>query len=152
MLIAFIPHGVAFVLQTSLISSHLAGKPLSRISSCQSSVFSLMYISFGTILASGGRDGSIKMWDAISGVGLAEVKEAHSDSVRGMACDSSGRLLVTASADMSVKIWQQVLRIMSCSIPSFVSFNLSHLSVRYSSSVAAALFSGVAATKSWHIG
>ena len=72
-----------------------------------------MYISFGTILASGGRDGSIRMWDAISGAALAEVKEAHSDSIRGMSCDSTGRKLVTASADMSVKIWQQVLLTLS---------------------------------------
>jgi WD40 repeat protein len=73
-----------------------------------------MYISFGTILASGGRDGSIRMWDATSGAGLAEVQEAHADSIRGMTCDSTGRVLVTASADMSVKIWQQVSLSLVC--------------------------------------
>lgn len=68
-----------------------------------------MYISFGTMLASGGRDGSIRIWDASSGVGLAELMGAHSDSVRGMACGGTGRLLATASADMSIKVWHEVL-------------------------------------------
>jgi WD40 repeat protein len=86
----------------------LAGARLFRIGSCQTAVLCLMYISFGTMLASGGRDGSIKIWDATTGAGLSEVISAHSDSVRGMACDSSGQLLVTASADMSVKVWKQV--------------------------------------------
>ena len=76
-----------------------------------------MYISAGTMLATGGRDGSMKVWDAITGVGLAEVIGAHSDSIRGMACDSNGLSLVTASADMSVKLWQQVLPTLPYSIP-----------------------------------
>ena len=120
--------------------------PLFRVATGQTAVFSLMYISAGTMLATGGRDGSIKIWDATTGVALAEVIAAHSDSVRGMACDSAGLSLVTASADMSVKLWKQVPPNLLHSVPHLPSSTLPPPpAVRAPSSPAPALFHSVSA-------
>jgi WD40 repeat protein len=61
------------------------------------------------ILASGGRDGTVRLWDptTTTGAPLAELT-GHADSVLSVAFRSDGRRLASAGADTSVFIWNEI--------------------------------------------
>jgi len=67
-------------------------------------VTSLAFSPDGQVLASGARDGVVKLWDAVKGRELRSLA-AHTGKVRSLAFGEEGRRLATASADGSVKVF-----------------------------------------------
>lgn len=79
----------------------------------QTAISSLTYDSTGTLLASGGRDGDIVVWDSVACTGQARLR-GHKDAVTGVAFirrgvgvgESAGQqLIVSVSKDTLLKVW-----------------------------------------------
>ncbi|MEC4804218.1 MAG: WD40 repeat domain-containing serine/threonine-protein kinase [Jaaginema sp. PMC 1079.18] len=67
-------------------------------------VNAVAYSPDGRILASGGSDGAIALWDAQTGELLRSFK-AHSQGINTIAFRPDGRQLATGSGDHTVKLW-----------------------------------------------
>ena len=68
------------------------------------SVHSVAFSPDGTTIASGSRDGSVRIWDAATGRQLREL-EGHGDWVYGVAFSPDGTTIASGSGDASVRIW-----------------------------------------------
>jgi WD40 repeat protein len=90
-----------------------AGRP-KEISSFQAHRFHIQCLAFspdGKTLASGGRDGKVKLWDVATGKNIADF-QAHSRDARGakgmvagVAFSPDGKTLATCGNDRTVKLW-----------------------------------------------
>lgn len=58
----------------------------------------------GKVLASTGRYGTIRLWDASTGQTLHRL-ESHSKYIIALAFLGDGKILITASEDISIKLW-----------------------------------------------
>ena len=58
----------------------------------------------GSCIVSGSDDGSVRVWDALSGVEL-KVLNSHTHSVQSVAFSSDGTHIVSGSDDRSVRVW-----------------------------------------------
>lgn len=82
-----------------------AASPRVNLAGHSKEAWSLAFSPDGTLLASGGDDHQIKLWDVATGAELAAV-EAHSQTVTGLAFSPSGDHLASVSLDGSWKIWR----------------------------------------------
>ena len=60
----------------------------------------------GKLLATGGNDGQVKLWDAATGTPLARSIIAHSAPVTGLAFSPDGSRLFSGSLDKTIRAWQ----------------------------------------------
>jgi len=67
-------------------------------------VLSVQWSPDGSLLASGGRDGSVLLWDPLSGTCLPPM-EGHRESVFQVVWSPDSARLVTCGDDFSVRIW-----------------------------------------------
>lgn len=68
-------------------------------------VMSIAFSPYGHYLASGSRDGFIKLWDVASGRELHTLV-GHTSSVNSVAFSPDGRFLASGSSDETIKIWK----------------------------------------------
>jgi WD40 repeat protein len=61
--------------------------------------------SDGTIVLTGGRDGSTRAWDAMTAAALDTPLLVGSGTVRGVAYSADGQRIATASEDGTVRMW-----------------------------------------------
>ena len=67
-------------------------------------VWSVAFSPDGKTLASGSRDGSIKLWDVTSGKNIATLK-GHADVINSVAFSPDGKTIASGSFDKTVKLW-----------------------------------------------
>ena len=67
-------------------------------------VTSVAFSPDGRRLASGSRDGTVKVWDAAEGRELLTLK-GHTDWVQGVAFSPDGRRLAAGGRDGTVTVW-----------------------------------------------
>lgn len=67
-------------------------------------IYSAVLSPDGMILATGGYDRVIRLWDMANGA-LLRALEGHNGAVYDLDFDGSGRVLASASADETIKIW-----------------------------------------------
>ncbi|MBM3965765.1 MAG: hypothetical protein FJ308_11980 [Planctomycetes bacterium] len=68
-------------------------------------IYSAVLSPDGTILATGGYDRVIRLWDMKNG-GMLRALEGHNGAVYDLDFDRSGSVLASASADETIKIWK----------------------------------------------
>ena len=70
-----------------------------------SDILTLVYAPDGNLLATGGTDQTIRLWDPESGRDL-KLLRGHMGAVHALAFSPNGKLLASGSADTSVRIWE----------------------------------------------
>jgi WD40 repeat protein len=77
--------------------------PIRTLTDTAAPITCIAFSGDGKLLASGGRDRTIKLWYAETGQ-LAKTLTGHTGSVMSLAFDPDG-LLVSGSTDGTVKVW-----------------------------------------------
>jgi WD40 repeat protein len=68
-------------------------------------VISIAFSSDGKILASGGDDGSVILWDLQTRQPIGEPLRGHDEGVNSVAFSSDGKILASGGVDGSVILW-----------------------------------------------
>jgi len=84
-----------------------APSPRVNLAGHSEEAWALAFSPDGAVLASGGDDHQIKLWDVATGAELAAV-EAHSQTVTSLAFAPAGGCLASVSLDGSWKVWRPV--------------------------------------------
>jgi WD40 repeat protein len=71
-------------------------------------VFCLEFSSDGRTLATGGNDGKLRLWDAVTAQPRGQPIDAHEDGVYCLAFSGDGRALATGSLDGKLRLWKAV--------------------------------------------
>jgi WD40 repeat protein/serine/threonine protein kinase len=69
----------------------------------------------GTRFASAGRDGTVRLWNPVTGEALGGVLGKHDNPVESLTWSRDGTLLASACTD-SVKVWDVVRRVLVCEL------------------------------------
>lgn len=70
----------------------------------QGAVYALAFAADGRTLVSGGKDGTVRLWDLSAGRARAELR-GHEGSVYTLALHRDGRLLASGGADRDPRVW-----------------------------------------------
>jgi len=68
-------------------------------------VTSIVISPDGKILASGGKDGTIRLWDIATGQSLGEPLRGHKDEVNSISFSPDGKILASGSKDETIRLW-----------------------------------------------
>jgi WD40 repeat protein len=81
------------------------GKTFMTLASRPAKIYSLVYLD-SQHLATGGSDNRVTIWDLDSRQADSHL-EGHTGTVAALACDSTGRILVSGSYDTTIRIWDR---------------------------------------------
>ena len=105
--IAFSPDGqmLAYAVGNSLLFADLMTWSLLRANADHSGpILSLVYTPDGTGVVTGSGDGTLRLWDAVTG-SCRQVLRGHDGQVRSVVVSSDGRTVVSGGDDGTVRLW-----------------------------------------------
>jgi WD40 repeat protein/serine/threonine protein kinase len=102
----FSPNGaqLAVTINNDLLLFDMHGNPLVRINGVHSNVIALAYSRDGTVLATGGSDRLIKLWDPLTGK-LLTTLFGHRGDITSLVFAPDGRSLFVADQEGTLKVW-----------------------------------------------
>ena len=71
----------------------------------QGPIYGVAFSPNGRVLASGGSDRNVLLWDAATGKRIGAPLSGHTDVVRSVAFSPDGRLLASGSRDRTIRVW-----------------------------------------------
>jgi WD40 repeat protein len=105
--LAFSPDGVWLAAAgnspTIDIFDATTGEPVMKLSTRPAKVYSLAFLD-SQHLATGGTDNRVTIWD-LDSKGADSQLVGHSGTVAALACDSTGKTLVSGSYDTTLRVW-----------------------------------------------
>lgn len=96
--------------------SGMAERSQQTIRAHEDMIFALAASPDGTRLVTGGRDGTLRVWDAASGECTARVEGAPDAAIYSVAFSSDGARIVTGSEDQTVRLWDAKSGVQLCLI------------------------------------
>ena len=78
---------------------------IARLAGHEGFINNLVFFSNEQVLASGGDDKIIRLWDVASHQGLGELR-GHENKITDIVCLKDDKTLVSSSSDMTVRIWR----------------------------------------------
>jgi WD40 repeat protein len=105
------PSAVASVTPSAAASAAQSRRPVQRSVTAlgkvtaPAEVFSVALNADGSMLATGGEDGSVRLWDVASRQQRGSPLTGHTARVMDIAFSPDGRSLATASSDKTVRVW-----------------------------------------------
>lgn len=84
--------------------NHLANIPHLVLRGHDGEVYGVAYSPDGKTLVTGGQDGGVRLWDAVSGDALAVLRE-HTSCVNDLDFAPDGDTFVSSSCDKTIKLW-----------------------------------------------
>jgi ribosome assembly protein 4 len=91
-------------------------KPIVRLIGHQQPINYIAFSPDGRIIATGGFDKAVKLWNGLTGKFMASLR-GHVQSVYQLAWSADSRLLVSASKDSTMKVWNIQKRTMDTELP-----------------------------------
>ena len=98
---------VLFVSSLLLPNTFAQNVPYTTLGGHRSSVWSVTFSPDGLTLASGSYDGTIRLWNAVTGAHKATL-EGHRSSVWSVAFSPDGLTLASGSSDGTIRLWDAV--------------------------------------------
>jgi WD40 repeat protein len=107
--LAFSKDGALLAIGTSssdiyLFDAQQGGEKLKIKDAHSKGVWAIDFGPESRILASGGGDGIVRLWDVATGTKLGEMGR-HEERIHTLVFDASGRNVMTASNDLKIKYW-----------------------------------------------
>jgi WD40 repeat protein/transcriptional regulator with XRE-family HTH domain len=93
------------LLRGSVHASESPGYPVATMAGHTGGIWGLALSADGRLVASGGLDGMIMLWEAASGRRLLTL-QGHTGQIYSMALNTDGRLLASGGLDGMVKLWE----------------------------------------------
>ena len=84
--------------------NYMSDRSLMTISGHQDIIYSIALSPDGKRIVSGGSDGTIKVWNVVSGAELMTLR-GHSEAVYSLAFSPDGKRIISGSEDKTIKIW-----------------------------------------------
>jgi WD40 repeat protein len=110
--LALAPPGQADVgraVRSDLAAWHRELRPLRGVLDLPAPASAVGFFPDGNLVAAGGPDGSVRLWDLATGQALGALAP-HPGEVRGLAFSPDGKLLATACADGQARLWDVATR------------------------------------------